>query len=127
MVEALSTNLFRVMQCDVSALLLPDSESGELRVTILYNPDARGPFREGSLVPMNSSISGQVLRKAKSVRIDSFEQVREDPEIYGNPDGQLLYERVIEEGLRTGCYLPLVGRDRRGWRSDALQAFGQCF
>jgi formate hydrogenlyase transcriptional activator len=112
MVEALSTNLFKVMQCDVSALLLPDSESGALRVTILHNPDARGPFREGSLVPMNSSISGQVLRRAKSIRIDSFEQVREDPEIYGNADGQLLYERVIEEGLRTGCYLPLIGRDR---------------
>ena len=112
MVEALSTNLFRVMQCDVSALLLPDSESGALRVTILHNRDARGPFREGSLVPMDSSISGQVLRKAKSIRIDSFEQVREDPEIYGNPDGRLLYERVIEEGLRTGCYLPLIGRDR---------------
>jgi formate hydrogenlyase transcriptional activator len=111
-VEALSTNLFRVMQCDVSALLLPDAESGDLRVTLLHNPDARGPFREGSLVPMNSSISGQVLRKAKSIRIDSFEQVREDPEIYGNPDGQLLYERVIEEGLKTGCYLPLIGRDR---------------
>jgi formate hydrogenlyase transcriptional activator len=111
-VEALSTNLFRVMQCDVSALLLPDSESGALRVTMLHNPDARGPFREGSLVPINSSISGHVLRRAKSVRIDSFEQVRDDPEIYGNPDGQLLYERVIEEGLRTGCYLPLIGRDR---------------
>jgi len=111
-VEALSTNLFRVMQCDVSALLLPDSESGELRVTNLYNPDARGPFREGSLVPMHGSISGQVLRKAKSVRIDSFERAREDPEFYGSPDGQLLYERVVEEGLRTGCYLPLVGRDR---------------
>jgi formate hydrogenlyase transcriptional activator len=52
------------------------------------------------------------LRKAKSVRIDSFEQVREDPEVYGNPDGQVLYERVIEEGLSVGCYLPLVGRDR---------------
>jgi formate hydrogenlyase transcriptional activator len=112
MVEALSTNLFRVMQCDVSALLLPDSDSVALRVTILHNPDARGPFREGSLVPMNCSISGQVLRTAKSIRIDSFEQVRENPEIYGNPDGQLLYERVIEEGLRTGCYLPLIGRDR---------------
>jgi len=110
-VEALSTNLFRVMQCDVSALLLPDSESGELRVTILYNPDARGPMREGSLVPMNSSISGQVLRKAKSIRIDSFEQVRDDPEIYGNPDGQRVYKRMLEEGLRTGCYLPLVGRN----------------
>src|SRR5271170_309636 len=90
-VEALSTNLSRVMQCDVSALLLPDSESGALRVTILHNPDGRGPFREGSLVPMNSSISGQVLRKGKSIRIDSFEEVRADPEIYGNPDGQVIY------------------------------------
>jgi formate hydrogenlyase transcriptional activator len=111
-VEALSTNLFRIMQCDVSALLLPDSESGELRVTILHNPDARGPYREGSLVSMDSSISGQVLRKGKSIRIDSFEQVREDPEIYGNPEGQRIYERVIEEGLSVGCYLPLVSRDR---------------
>jgi formate hydrogenlyase transcriptional activator len=109
-VEALSTNLFRIMQCDVSALLLPDSESGDLRVTILYNPDARGPMREGSLLPMNGSISGQVMRTAKSIRIDSFEQVREDPEIYGNPDGRRVYERVMEEGLRTGCYLPLAGR-----------------
>ena len=112
MVEALSTNLFRVMQCDVSALLLPDSESGALRVTILHNPEPRGPYREGSLVPMNSSISGQVLRKGKSIRIDSFEQVREDPETYGTPDGQILYKHVTEEGLRTGCYLPLTGRDR---------------
>jgi formate hydrogenlyase transcriptional activator len=111
-VEAVSTNLFRVMQCDVSVLLLPDPQSGALRVTSLYNPDARGPFREGSLVPMNGSISGQVFRKAKSVRIDSFEQVREDPEIYGNPEGRLLYESVVKEGLRTGCYLPLVGRNR---------------
>jgi formate hydrogenlyase transcriptional activator len=111
-VEALSTNLFTVMQCDVSVLLLPDSESGALRVHILHNPDARGPFREGSFVPMNSSISGQVMRKGKSVRIDSFEQVRDDPEVYGNPDGQLLYGSVLKEGLRTGCYLPLVGRDR---------------
>jgi formate hydrogenlyase transcriptional activator len=112
MVEALSTNLFKVMQCDVSALLLPDSESGELRVTLLHNPDMRGPYREGSSVPMNSSISGQVLRKGKSIRIDSFEDVREDPEIYGNPDGQILYRHVMEEGLKTGCYLPLIGRDR---------------
>jgi formate hydrogenlyase transcriptional activator len=112
MVEALSTNLFRVMQCDVSALLIPDSESGALRVTLLHNPDMRGPYREGSLVPMNSSISGQVLRRGKSIRVDSFEAVREDPEIYGNPDGEILYKHVMEEGLRTGCYLPLIGRDR---------------
>ena len=111
-VEALSTNLFTVMQCDVSALLLPGFETGALRVTILHNHHPRGPFREGSWVPVNSSISGQVLRNGKTIRIDSYEQVREDPEIYGNPDGRRLYEQVIAEGLRTGCYLPLAGRDR---------------
>src|SRR5579859_1015275 len=111
-VEGLTTNLFRVMQCDVSVLLLLDSESGELRVHTLYNPDARGPFREGSLVPMKGSISGQVMRKVKTIRIDSFEQVRDDPDIYGHPEGQLIYESVVKEGLRTGCYLPLIGSNK---------------
>jgi len=110
-VEGLTTNLFRVMQCDVSVLLLRDCESGALRVHTLYNPDARGPFREGSLVPMKGSISGQVMRKAKTIRIDSFEQVRDDPDIYGDPEGQLIYASVVKEGLRTGCYLPLIGRN----------------
>ena len=110
-VEALSTNLFKVMQCDVSALLLPDAQRGVLRVINLYNPGARGPFREGSPVPMNSSISGRALRKGKTIKIDSFEQVRDDPEIYGNPDGRFIYSSVVEEGLKTGCYLPLIGRN----------------
>jgi len=110
-VEGLTTNLFRVMQCDVSVLLLLDCESGALRVHTLYNPGARGPFREGSLVPMKGSISGQVMRKAKTIRVDSFEQVRDDPDIYGYPEGQLIYASVVKEGLRTGCYLPLIGRN----------------
>src|SRR5262249_25269478 len=110
-VDALSTDLLRIMQCDVSALLIPDSESEALRVTILHNPDARGPYHEGSLVPRSSSISGQVLRTGKTVRVNNFEQLREDPETYGNPDGQVIYKHVLTEGLRTGCYLPLVSRD----------------
>ena len=110
-IEGLTTNLFTVMQCDVSVLLLLDSESDALRVHTLYNPDARGPFREGSLLSINGSISGLVMRKAQTIRIDSFEQVRDDPEIYGNPEGQLIYQSVLKEGLRTGCYLPLIGRN----------------
>jgi formate hydrogenlyase transcriptional activator len=110
-VEALSTNLFTVMHCDVSVLLLRDCESGALRVHTLYNPDSRGPFREGSLVPMKGSISGQVMRKAKTIRIDSFEQVRDDPEIYAHPEGQRIYESVVKEALKTGCYLPLISRN----------------
>ena len=125
MVEALSTNLFSVMQCDVFALLLPDSESGELRVTILYNPDARGPMREGSLVPMNSSISGQVLRNGKTSGSIASKRSARILKFMGILTAGVLYERVMAEGLKSGCYLPLHRPKRRGWRSDALQAFGQ--
>ncbi|HVI06758.1 MAG TPA: sigma 54-interacting transcriptional regulator [Candidatus Binatia bacterium] len=111
-VEGLSANLFKLMQCDVSALLLHEAEIGALRVFVLHNPDMRGPFREGSLVGMNGSVSGQVMRKAKTIRIDSFEHIRNDPETYGSVEGRLLHQHVMQEGLKTGCYLPLIGRER---------------
>ena len=38
-VEALSTNLFMVMQCDVSALLLPDIRERRVTRHYLYNPE----------------------------------------------------------------------------------------
>ena len=47
MVEALSTNLFRVLECDVSALLLPDTERATCYVSLsctirtLKDPSAR--------------------------------------------------------------------------------------
>src|SRR6202044_2849947 len=39
LVEALSTNLLGVTRCDFCALLLPDADSGDLRLTTLYNPE----------------------------------------------------------------------------------------
>ncbi|MDX6457107.1 MAG: formate hydrogenlyase transcriptional activator [Acidobacteriaceae bacterium] len=36
LVETLSTDLLRVTRCDFCALLLPDSDSSELRITTLY-------------------------------------------------------------------------------------------
>ena len=51
LVEALSTSLLSVTRCDFCALLLPDTDSGELRLTTLYNPEARGSFSDGSIIP----------------------------------------------------------------------------
>jgi formate hydrogenlyase transcriptional activator len=52
LVETLSTDLLRVMRCDFCALLLPDTESGGLRLTTLYNPKARGSLCDGTIIPM---------------------------------------------------------------------------
>ena len=62
LVEVLSTNLLRVTRCDFCSLLLPDADSGELRMTILYNPEPRGYVCDGrsyrSMVRSAAKLSG---------------------------------------------------------------------
>ena len=110
LVEVLSTNMLGVTRCDFCALLLPDADSGQLRVAILYNPQAQGSIFEGSIVPINGSICGKAFRTGKTEHTNSFEEVSHDPESFGNKEGQIFFERVMAEGLKSGCDLPLIGR-----------------
>ena len=76
LVEVLSTNLLGVTRCDFCGLLLLDAESGELRVTILYNPDSRGSLHDGALIPIHGSVCGKAFRTGKTQYSDNFEEVR---------------------------------------------------
>jgi formate hydrogenlyase transcriptional activator len=110
LVEVLSTKLLSVTRCDFCALLLPDADSGELRVTILYNPNARGSLCDGTIIPIHGSICGKAFWTGKTQHFNHYEEVRDDPESFGNNVGRHFYERVMAEGLVSGCDLPLIGR-----------------
>ncbi|HMG35469.1 MAG TPA: sigma 54-interacting transcriptional regulator [Blastocatellia bacterium] len=110
LVEVLSTNLLGVTRCDFCALLLPDPDSGQLRVTVLYNPQTQGFITEGTIVPINGSICGKAFRTGMTQYSDNLEEVRHDLESFGNEEGQRFFERVMAEGLKSGCDLPLIGR-----------------
>ena len=110
MIESLSTNLLSVTRCDFCALLLPDADSGELRLTTLYNPQPRGSVLEGAVIPMYGSICGKAFRKGETQHYNRIDELRDDPESFGNSVGRLFYERVKAEGLVSGCDLPLIGR-----------------
>ncbi len=110
LVEVLSTNLLRVTRSDFCSLLLPDADSGELRLTILYNPESQGAICDGAIIPIRGSICGKAFRTGKSQHFNSLEEVRDDPESFGNDVGRLFYERIRAEGLKSGCDLPLIGR-----------------
>jgi formate hydrogenlyase transcriptional activator len=110
LVEALSTNLLSVTRCDFCALLLPDADSGELRLTILYNPEARGSVRDGTIIPIHGSICGKAFRTGETQHFDHLEELRDDPESFGSTVGQRFYKHVVAEGLVSGCDLPLIGR-----------------
>jgi formate hydrogenlyase transcriptional activator len=110
LVEVLSTNLLKVTRSDFCGLLLPDTDSGELRLTVLYDPESRGFIGDGTIVPLHGSICGKAFRTGKSRHFDRLEEVREDPESFGTEAGRLFYERMMAEGLKSGCDLPLSGR-----------------
>ena len=100
LVEALSTNLLSVTRCDFCALLLPDADSGELRVTTLYNPEARGSLCDGTIIPIHGSICGKAFWTGKTQHFNHFEEVRDDPESFGNNVGQTFLSACY--GGRTG-------------------------
>jgi formate hydrogenlyase transcriptional activator len=108
LLEALSTNLLGVTRSDFCALLLPHGDSGQLRVNVLYNPESRGFICDGTIVPLNGSSCGTAFLTGKNQLIDRLEDHR--PESFGNYEGRRFFERVIREGLKSGCELPLLGR-----------------
>jgi formate hydrogenlyase transcriptional activator len=110
LLEALSTNLLGVTHCDFCALLLPLADIRQLRVTILYNPESRGAINDGTIVPIKGSTCGKAFLSGKNQRINRLEELKNDPESFGSKEGQLFFERVAAEGLKSGCEVPLIGR-----------------
>jgi formate hydrogenlyase transcriptional activator len=110
LIEVLSTSMLRVTRADFCALLLPDLDGDELRLTILYNPEPRGAIGDGAIIPIDGSICGKAFRTGKSQHFNNLEELLDDPESLGNEVGRLFFERIAAEGLKSGCDLPLIGR-----------------
>ena len=110
LVEVLSTNLLSVTRCDFCALLLPDADSGELRVTILYNPEARGSLCDGTIIPNDGFICGRAFQIGRNQNFDGCDEDSYDLESFGNRVGQRIHQFVMDEGLVSGCGLPLLSR-----------------
>ena len=103
LVEALSTSLLRVTRCDFCGLSLPDPESQGLRLTVLYNPDARGAIRDGAILPIRGSMCGTAFSTGTTQHYHRIEDVREMDRAF--------YQSMVAEGLRSGCDIPLIGRN----------------
>ncbi len=110
LLETLSTNLLSVTRCDFCALLLPHADGSQLRMTVLYNPEGRGAIRDGTTVPIKGTACGKAFLSGKNQRIDRLEDLRHDPETFGNSEARPFFDRVLAEGLTSGCELPLIGR-----------------
>src|ERR1700691_3510936 len=102
LLRAIAANIREVMHGDSVAVLLLDSASGKSRLFALDFPQSKGFIREDD----THVVSGAGKRALETLRPVIVEKMGPDelpPEIY---------EKVIGEGLRSTCVIPLVTRGR---------------
>jgi formate hydrogenlyase transcriptional activator len=102
LLRAIAANIREVMHGDSAAVLLLDSASGKSRLFALDFPQGKGFIREDDAVV----VCGAGKRALETLRPVIVERIGPDdlpPEIY---------EKVIGEGLKNTCAIPLVSRGR---------------
>jgi len=96
LLRTVSANARRLMQCDLTGVILFDPETKQLRLCARDFPEGRGFIPREGVVSMESPI-GEVFRAGKAWK----GHARDIPNSLAH-----------EEGLKTGCALPLVSRNR---------------
>jgi formate hydrogenlyase transcriptional activator len=101
LLRAISASVRRVMQCDLVGVFFPDAEGDRIQTFVLDFPESKGFIRE-EYCSMEGSLGGLVFRSGKPWAGNTSDilqlGVKDDP--------------IIPEGLKTGCMLPLVRRNR---------------
>jgi formate hydrogenlyase transcriptional activator len=101
LLRAISASVRRVMQCDLVGVFLPDSDGDRLQTFVLDFPESKGFIRE-EYCSMEGSLGGFVFRTGKPWMGNASDVLQ-----LGLKD-----EPAIPEGLKTGCFVPLVSRNR---------------
>jgi formate hydrogenlyase transcriptional activator len=102
LLRAISASVRRVMHCDLVSVCFPDSEFNRLQTFVLDFPESKGFIREEFFTSMEGSLSGLVFRTGKPWTGSALDILQ-----LGLKD-----EAAIPEGLKTGCIVPLVSRNR---------------
>jgi formate hydrogenlyase transcriptional activator len=102
LLRAIAANIREVMHGDLVAVLLLDSASGKSRLFALDFPQGKGLIREDDALTI-SGAGQRALETLKPVIVERIGSNDLPPEIC---------EKVIGEGLKSSCVIPLVSRDR---------------
>ncbi len=84
-------------------VILPHSESQHLRVYALDFAESKGFFKEETLIPFEGSHPGEAFLTGKPVVLDRPNAATMNSEEH---------HRVVSEGVKSGCLMPLISRDR---------------
>ena len=100
--RAVSSNIRDVMHYDAVFVSLVDSASGTPRLYVLDFPQSKGFINEETVYTI-SGAGKRVLETLKPLVVDVSDPAAVPPEIY---------DKVVAEGLKSACLIPLVNRGR---------------
>ncbi|HEY7162475.1 MAG TPA: GAF domain-containing protein, partial [Acidobacteriota bacterium] len=101
--RSISSNLRQVMHCAAVAVYLPEPENKYMRLYALDFPGNQGVFKEELLLPIENTYTGRTFTSGKPLMVDQLDPKFMKPEIY---------EALVNEEVKSLCFLPLIGRDR---------------
>ena len=105
------TELFKViprrvrlaMQCDGACLSLPDLKNQQLEIHGLDFPEGRGFLQEEMRLPIEGSSPGKAFRTGEPVLFETAPRALHVSSLQLN----------FQEGVQSGCFLPLMRGDRK--------------
>ena len=101
LLNAVSASLRRLVPHEYASLSLYDAETQRLQIHALDFPASKGVIQEGLWIPVEGTPHGRALtsRQPLFVTLQEIEQFDLTP-------------RIRAEGLKSGCFLPLISRGR---------------
>jgi len=103
LLQAISSIVRRVMQCDAAAIMLPDGEGRNLRVHGLDFPDSKGFFLEDVEIPIEGTMPGETFKSGRPFVLNRLDPAEVPAELYAKAKG---------EGMNSFCDLAMISRDR---------------
>ncbi|HMK29854.1 MAG TPA: sigma 54-interacting transcriptional regulator [Terriglobales bacterium] len=101
--RAIPARVRTAMQCDAACLSLPDTDGVHLRICGLDFPQGRGFLHEAMVLPVEGTSPGTAYSTGQ-------------PLMWGRAPAALhllAMEANAGEGFQSGCFLPLIRRDRK--------------
>lgn len=103
LLNAVSASLRRLMRHEYASLSLYDPETQRLQIHALDFPVSKGLLQEGLWVPVEGTPTGRALTSRQPVFVN-----RHNVEQFGSD----LAQRILAEGLKSACCLPLISHGR---------------
>jgi formate hydrogenlyase transcriptional activator len=100
--RAIAANIREVMHCDAVAVSLLKSDPTKFKLWALDFPNSKGLIREEEVFTVTGH-GKQVLETLKPAIVEHYDRAHVPPE---------LYDKLVGEGVKSCCLIPLVNRGR---------------